>query len=500
MRAALGIGLVITGLILAGSLQATSAILFEDFEDGIFDSRITIETVGTFISQPGIKDITNFGSSRAFGYGKSTCLVNCFDNYVTDFKIILPESTYISAVSFKEIELYDNWGSKGKIYLDGNPITEEGQDFGRSPSNDWEADTEYRSRNYLIDQFVTTIELKVADITQKSEIFIDDFGIYSGALIVVEIPDVSAGRSQSIAVPIKVSDATGIASAEITIAYNPDLLTALDAQTTGLSAGFSIADSVSDGQIAISLAQATGIAAGSGSLVNVNFQVNSTANLGDTCSLVLQSVSLFNENTEEILADTDNSLFTVGPGGLDNLVVSPTVDTVEIGQTITFTARGYAQGTPVSVSPSWSVTGGIGTVTPTTGSSTVFTATTLGLGEIIATQNSFSDEATVIVAKSMTITESPEEVFVLPNPFTPNDDGFNDRVLFMFPGMFEVESEILLFDISGRGVKRIAVSNGQLSGWDGKDADGNLFEPGVYIYIIRVNGNNIANGTITLMR
>ena len=48
---------------------ASDPILYEDFEDMVLDSRISIETVGSFSSNPGIKAITNFGSTQSFGTG-----------------------------------------------------------------------------------------------------------------------------------------------------------------------------------------------------------------------------------------------------------------------------------------------------------------------------------------------------------------------------------------------------------------------------------------------
>ena len=102
------LGKFITGAVLTclatGSALA-GEVLSEDFEDGILDQRISIETIGSFTSDPGIQDITNFGSTKAFGFGLSTCGASCFDNYVTSFLITLEEPTYISYVKFKEMEL-----------------------------------------------------------------------------------------------------------------------------------------------------------------------------------------------------------------------------------------------------------------------------------------------------------------------------------------------------------------------------------------------------------
>lgn len=180
----LSMGAIVAGLLLCSIAHGSTVILDEDFEDGVLDARMTVETVGTYNYLPGIKNITDFGSSKAFGYGVSTCELSCFDNYVTNLKITFTEPTYVAAIAFKDKELYGNWGSKGKIYVDGEAISwgtyNQHQDFGREPMNDGIADTTYRTHEFVIGDYVTTIELTVHDITTSSEILIDDLEISGG--------------------------------------------------------------------------------------------------------------------------------------------------------------------------------------------------------------------------------------------------------------------------------------------------------------------------------
>lgn len=162
--------------------SASVLILSENFEDNILDPRISVETVGSFSSNPGIKDISNFGSTKAFGYGSSTCGASCFDSYVTNLKITFPSPTYVSTISFKEMELYGNWGSCGEIYIDGNGLFPDAgscgtNTFGKIPHNDWQADTTFRTQSFSINNSVSSIVLKIRDITNSSEIFIDDIEV-----------------------------------------------------------------------------------------------------------------------------------------------------------------------------------------------------------------------------------------------------------------------------------------------------------------------------------
>jgi hypothetical protein len=164
-----------------GAAPPQGVILSEDFEDSALDSRVSIQTTGSFNSSPGIKSFTGFGSSKAYGYGLSACGLSCFDNFMTRFRITLSSPTYVASVSFKEMERLDNWGSYGFVYLDGVRLTTQSIDFGRIPPNDRQADSTFRSRVFTIDRIVTVIELRVTDITSLSEILIDDLEVFGNA-------------------------------------------------------------------------------------------------------------------------------------------------------------------------------------------------------------------------------------------------------------------------------------------------------------------------------
>jgi hypothetical protein len=169
-------------------IQSSDILLSENFEGSTLDPRMTIQTVGTFSSAPGVKNITDFGSKKAFGFGLSTCAASCFDGFVTSLAITLAAPTYVSRISFKEMELFGNWGSIGRLYLDGVPLTPNTTptfynldcalvDFGRQPCNDGQADITFRTHTFTINKVVSVVEIKVGDITSASEIFIDDLSL-----------------------------------------------------------------------------------------------------------------------------------------------------------------------------------------------------------------------------------------------------------------------------------------------------------------------------------
>src|SRR4030042_1078033 len=87
-------------------------------------------------------------------------------------------------------------------------------------------------------------------------------------------------------------------------------------------------------------------------------------------------------------------------------------------------------------------------------------------------------------------------VTVFPNPFTPNDDGYNDYTEFTFSESNERKSIIQIFNIRGKKVIELDGYTTDKYLWNGKDSNGNDAEPGVYIFIFRYEDKQISNGTI----
>jgi hypothetical protein len=110
-----------------------------------------------------------------------------------------------------------------------------------------------------------------------------------------------------------VSDTTGldIIGIEITLTYDPSVLTAIDAVTEGTIASEWIMDyNITDGQIIIAMASSKGLS-NALTLVNVNFSVSQTATGGDTSPLTLARVSI---GCGRIPVTTTDGLFTTADG------------------------------------------------------------------------------------------------------------------------------------------------------------------------------------------
>jgi len=91
-----------------------------------------------------------------------------------------------------------------------------------------------------------------------------------------------------------------------------------------------------------------------------------------------------------------------------------------------------------------------------------------------------------------------------PNPFTPNNDGYNDVTYFRFP-VAEEPGTLEIFDLRGAVVYREQVLQGvSWMEWDGHyNMEGggktDLADSGIYIWQIRI-GSNIYNGIVILAK
>ncbi len=103
--------------------------------------------------------------------------------------------------------------------------------------------------------------------------------------------------------------------------------------------------------------------------------------------------------TASVGAVSDTAQATVTPGTLAWITVVPENATVPVGGTQVFNVTGYDSfGNAVFVQANWTVSGGIGSVSPPINSqSTTFTATAVGSGSVNAFAGAFTNSSTVTV-------------------------------------------------------------------------------------------------------
>ncbi|MFQ5650784.1 MAG: FG-GAP-like repeat-containing protein [bacterium] len=92
------------------------------------------------------------------------------------------------------------------------------------------------------------------------------------------------------------------------------------------------------------------------------------------------------------------------------------------------------------------------------------------------------------------------QVVVRPNPFTPNNDGFNDRAVFDFTDLVLQEPELKIFDFGGQLLATLTGGFEPLLLWDGRDRRGREQKPGVYLYVLSDGRERVASGYLVLAR
>ncbi len=96
----------------------------------------------------------------------------------------------------------------------------------------------------------------------------------------------------------------------------------------------------------------------------------------------------------------------------------------------------------------------------------------------------------------MCLTVADITIDVIPNPFTPNEDGSNDQVEFKRDGGIPGNWLISIMDRSGRVVKRL--TNGERF-WDGRNEQRHPMLPGTYLYTIYDGKQTIKRGLLWLI-
>ncbi len=167
--------LFIDDVIITSIPEEGDILLEENFEDSQLDERIESSTKGAFLKQPATQQVDTFGIKGAYGFGKTNCPTNCLQDYTSSLVITFPVKTPVFFISFKEFEINGNWGSRGMLLVDDTVIY--GGDFQRWPLNDNKSDTNYRHHAVPVFKEINKIEFRVWDITNVSEIFIDDIVI-----------------------------------------------------------------------------------------------------------------------------------------------------------------------------------------------------------------------------------------------------------------------------------------------------------------------------------
>jgi gliding motility-associated-like protein len=94
----------------------------------------------------------------------------------------------------------------------------------------------------------------------------------------------------------------------------------------------------------------------------------------------------------------------------------------------------------------------------------------------------------------------PGQLNVVPNPFTPNNDGFNDNVVFDLHEMVVQAPQLKIFDLKGNLLTTLTNPQAAQFTWDGNDRSGKPQLPGPYLYLLLDADQKVASGYVVLAR
>ena len=113
---------------------------------------------------------------------------------------------------------------------------------------------------------------------------------------------------------------------------------------------------------------------------------------------------------------------------------------------------------------------------------------------IWAVDDAGNDARTQVFEVSTFLT--PSTFAIYPNPFTPNNDGYNDYVLFDIDELRQGRGSVVFYNQRGRKVYELVNDDK----WYGVDDNGASLPPGIYLFAISIDGQIRFSDTLTLIR
>jgi hypothetical protein len=130
--------------------------------------------------------------------------------------------------------------------------------------------------------------------------------------IELTIPELHAMPGETIIAPINVDNVMGVCGADITIAYDSYVLTAIEARETGLSSEMNPLSNLDiPGQVIIAMASIKPAARGSGALVEIVFKVAPDVETDMEIPITFTEAAIYDESGEAIPVSIQNGKLTV---------------------------------------------------------------------------------------------------------------------------------------------------------------------------------------------
>jgi len=231
------------------------------------------------------------------------------------------------------------------------------------------------------------------------------FGIPTGPPAVVSIQDASATPGQTTTVPVNIAGVTDLATADIWLLYNKDVVV-VDSVTNGELGAITVGIDNATGVTKMNWFSTTGV---TGTKVFAYVTLKAVGSAGQQSALDLDVKELTDASANPITHEGDDGVFTVAtPVALTTITVSPPTETLYVGGTKQFTATAKDQsgnvmtGIIIAWTSSDTTVGTVSQASATTGSAgtatTTFTAKTAGPTTITANNGTVSGTAAVTVS------------------------------------------------------------------------------------------------------
>jgi formylglycine-generating enzyme required for sulfatase activity len=131
-------------------------------------------------------------------------------------------------------------------------------------------------------------------------------------LLIMKVTSSEASPGFQTTIQLSITDASGVASGDIMLKYDPNILTVSDVKGTPLVSGMAVTPNINvAGQIKIAMAGANAIPSGSGSLLDITFTVNSKATVGTETTIQLVDTSLYDELGKVIPMNFENGTIKI---------------------------------------------------------------------------------------------------------------------------------------------------------------------------------------------
>jgi len=127
----------------------------------------------------------------------------------------------------------------------------------------------------------------------------------------VSISERHAPAGAVIEIPVNIEGGSGVAGAEIVFQYDQSFLEFQESALSAYTGGFIIEYKTSNNQVAVSIANASGLTGVNGILFYMSFRVKQSVQVGTSTEITIVQCNLYAEDGATVSAETEHGVFKV---------------------------------------------------------------------------------------------------------------------------------------------------------------------------------------------